>query len=73
MDGAPLSRADKPLNVRVIGRSAAASEWVDWSPDGRRVLGAGDRVVVVARRAGLRSLLEQATPPPLQQAGLDAE
>jgi Trk K+ transport system NAD-binding subunit len=73
LDGVPLSRADKPLNVRVIGTSAAASEWVDWSPDGRRVLGAGDRVVVVARRAGLRSLLEQATPPPLQQAGLDAE
>jgi Trk K+ transport system NAD-binding subunit len=73
LDGVPLSRADKPLNVRVIGMSAAASEWVDWSPDGRRVLGAGDRVVVVARRAGLRSLLEQATPPPLQQAGLDAE
>jgi len=73
LDGVPLSRADRPLNVRVIGMSAAESEWVDWSPDGRRVLGAGDRVVVVARRAGLRALLEQATPPPLQQAGLDAE
>jgi hypothetical protein len=25
----------------------------------------GDRVVVVARRAGLRSLLHQASPPPI--------
>jgi hypothetical protein len=31
------------------------------------VLAAGDRVVVVARRAGLRALLEQATPPAATQ------
>ncbi|HET6533255.1 MAG TPA: TrkA family potassium uptake protein [Actinoplanes sp.] len=67
LDGAPLSRADRPFNVRVIGMSASDSEWVDWSPDGRRVLAAGDRVVVVARRAGLRALLEQATPPAATQ------
>ena len=63
LDGAPLSMADRPASVRVIGMSAADSEWVDWSPDPRRVLCVGDRVVVVARRAGLRALLEQATPP----------
>jgi Trk K+ transport system NAD-binding subunit len=72
LDGAPLSRADKPSTVRVIGMSTTASERVDWTPDPRRVLAAGDRVVVVARRAGLRTLLEQATPPPLEQAGFDA-
>jgi hypothetical protein len=33
------------------------------------VLSAGDEVVVVARRAGLRRLLEQATPP-LEQTSL---
>jgi len=65
LDGAPLSRADKPSSVRVIGLSAADSEWVDWSPDHRRILNPGDRVVVVARRAGLRSLLQQASPPPI--------
>jgi Trk K+ transport system NAD-binding subunit len=65
LDGVPLSRADRAQSVRVIGMSAADSEWVDWSPDARRVLAAGDRVVVVARRAGLRALLEQATPPPV--------
>jgi Trk K+ transport system NAD-binding subunit len=64
LDGATLSRADRPLSVRVIGLAAAGAEWVDWAPDPRRVLVAGDRVMVVARRAGLRALVEQATPPP---------
>ncbi|GLY96977.1 potassium transporter TrkA [Actinoplanes sp. NBRC 103695] len=64
LDGAALEQADALTSVRVIGMSTADSEWVDWSPDRRRVLNAGDRVVIVARRAGLRSLLEQATPPP---------
>jgi Trk K+ transport system NAD-binding subunit len=63
LDGAPLSRADRPESARVISMSAAGSAWVDWSPDPRRVLAAGDEVVVVARRAGLRVLLEQASPP----------
>jgi hypothetical protein len=49
----------------VIGMAAADSEWVDWSPDHRRVLNPGDRVVVVARRAGLRALLQRASPPPI--------
>jgi Trk K+ transport system NAD-binding subunit len=69
--GAPLRTADRPLSVRVIGRSAPDSEWVDWSPDPAQRLAAGDRILVVARRAGLRVLLQEATPP-LQQAGLDA-
>jgi Trk K+ transport system NAD-binding subunit len=63
LDGAPLSRADRPESARVIAMSAAGSGWVDWQADDRRVLTAGDEVVVVARRAGLRRLLEQATPP----------
>jgi hypothetical protein len=41
---------------------AAGEAWVDWAPDPRRVLAPGDEVVVVARRGGLRVLLEQATP-----------
>ncbi|WP_307837787.1 NAD-binding protein [Paractinoplanes rishiriensis] len=61
LDGAPLSRADKPRSARVVSMSAAGSGWVDWSPDPRRVLAPGDEVVVVARRAGLRVLLAQAT------------
>ena len=48
----------------MIGLSTAGAEWVDWTPDPRRVLAAGDRILLVARRAGLRVLVEQATPPP---------
>jgi hypothetical protein len=54
----------------VIAMSQAGTEWVDWTADRRRVLTAGDEVVVVARRAGLRRLVEQATPP-LEQPRLD--
>ena len=71
LDGAPLDRADLPTSARVIAMTAAGSEWVDWTPDPRRVLAAGDEVVVVARRAGLRHLLEQATSP-LEEPRLDA-
>jgi Trk K+ transport system NAD-binding subunit len=69
--GTPLRTADRPLSVRVIGRSAPDSEWVDWSPDLSQPLATGDRILVVARRAGLRELLQEATPP-LQEPGLDA-
>jgi hypothetical protein len=51
-----------PESARVISMRAAGEEWVDWAPDPARVLAAGDEVVVVARRGGLRVLLEQATP-----------
>ena len=64
LEGALLDSVDKMETLRVIGMSSADTEWVDWSPDFRRILNAGDRVVVVARRAALRALLEQATPPP---------
>jgi Trk K+ transport system NAD-binding subunit len=73
LEGVPLRTANRPLSVRTIGLSAPDSEWVDWTPDSGHRLVAGDRILVVARRAGLRSLLEAATPPPpLEQAGLDA-
>ncbi|WP_239080556.1 potassium channel family protein [Paractinoplanes brasiliensis] len=60
LDGAVLETAERPGSTRVIGMTAAGSEWVDWLPDHRRVLSAGDEVVVVARRAGLRALLGEA-------------
>ena len=71
LDGAPLEAADTPGSARVIAMTAAGAEWVDWAPDPRRVLAPGDEVVVVARRAGLRLLSEQAAPP-LQEPRLDA-
>jgi Trk K+ transport system NAD-binding subunit len=70
LDGAPLSAADRAQSTRVISMRAAGSQWVDWAPDPRRVLAPGDEVVVVARRAGLRVLREQAAPS--SDPGLDA-
>ncbi|MEU4421182.1 NAD-binding protein [Actinoplanes sp. NPDC024001] len=63
LDGAPLEHADHPGAARVIGMSAAGQEWVDWVPDRRRVLAEGDRILVAARRDGLRALVELASPP----------
>ncbi|MBU2663197.1 NAD-binding protein [Actinoplanes bogorensis] len=62
LDGAALATAERPASTRVIGMTAAGSEWVDWLPDGRRVLAPDDEIMVVARRAGLRALLEEASP-----------
>ncbi|WP_307872761.1 potassium channel family protein [Paractinoplanes ovalisporus] len=64
LDGSALEVAERPESTRVIGMTAAGSEWVDWLPDRRRVLAPGDEVVVVARRAGLRALLEEAAALP---------
>jgi Trk K+ transport system NAD-binding subunit len=63
LDGAPLEHADHPGEARVLGMSAAGQQWVDWVPDHRRVLAEGDRILVVARRGGLRALVELASPP----------
>ncbi|WP_433792435.1 NAD-binding protein [Actinoplanes sp. CA-252034] len=63
LDGAPLDHADHPGEARVLGMSSAGQQWVDWVPDRRRVLAEGDRILVVARRGGLRALLELASPP----------
>lgn len=73
LEGSPLRAADRPYSVRTIGLSASDSDQVDWTPNPERRLVVGDRILVVARRAGLRVLLDAAGPPsPLQQAGLDA-
>jgi Trk K+ transport system NAD-binding subunit len=72
LDSSSLRSADRPYSVRTIGLSAPDSDEVNWAPDPAHRLVPGDRILVVARRAGLRVLLEAASPPPLQQAGLDA-
>ena len=63
--GLPLRGADRPHSVRVIGLTPAGTDQVDWEPSAGHALTPGDRVLVVARRAGLRQLVEQATPAPL--------
>ena len=63
LDGAPLGQVDRPSSVRVIGMSAAESEWVDWSADPRGGGAAGDGGVGGPRRAGGRGRRQPATPP----------
>ncbi|MFI9528177.1 potassium channel family protein [Micromonospora rosaria] len=66
-DGAPLSAVGRPDGVRLIAHTPAgqtAHSGVDWSPDPRMVINAGDRLIVLARRAGLSWLLRQTSPPP---------
>ncbi|MFI5493260.1 potassium channel family protein [Actinoplanes sp. NPDC051859] len=63
LEGAPLGQADRELSVRVIGLRAEDAEKIDWTPSVGRELVTGDRIYVVARRAGLRALVERATPP----------
>jgi Trk K+ transport system NAD-binding subunit len=63
--GQALRRADRPLSARVIGLTAPGSHWLDWTPDLDHRLVPGDKILVVARRAGLRALAEQAAPPPV--------
>jgi Trk K+ transport system NAD-binding subunit len=72
LEGAPLSRADDPFSVRVIGLTPVAGGTVDWTPDASQPLVAGARILVVARRAGLRALVEQASPPPPVTLGASA-
>jgi Trk K+ transport system NAD-binding subunit len=63
--GEPLRRADRPLGTRVIGLTRSGSQRLDWTPDPEHRLEPGDKILVVARRAGLRALAELAAPPPL--------
>jgi Trk K+ transport system NAD-binding subunit len=61
--GEPLRAAGEPYRVRVLGLTVAGSDNLDWTPDQGHRLAVGDRVFVVARRGGLRTLVERATPP----------
>lgn len=63
LDGRPLAAVRRPGSVRLLAH-ARAGQRGDWSPDDRLVIVAGDRLTVVARRAGLNALLREAGPPP---------
>ncbi|GLW33857.1 potassium transporter TrkA [Actinoplanes regularis] len=62
LDGVLLSEIDHPTQARVVGMSSAGQGWIDWRPDPRRVLTAGDGVLVVARQRALRALVERSKP-----------
>jgi Trk K+ transport system NAD-binding subunit len=48
--------------VHVIGLQQAGTERVDWSPGNRRLLSQGDRIYVLATRAGLSQVLARSQP-----------
>ena len=55
--GERIAAVHQPGLLRVIGLRRYGSERVDWSPAGDYVLTAGDRLLVLATRAGLSGLL----------------
>ncbi|SCG77358.1 potassium channel protein [Micromonospora rifamycinica] len=63
LDGRPLAAVARPGEVRLLAHSRAGQK-TDWRADPRMVISAGDRLTVVARRAGLSALLRETTPPP---------
>ncbi|MDT4992245.1 MAG: hypothetical protein QOH97_2137 [Actinoplanes sp.] len=70
--GEPLRRADRVLSTRVIGLTPPGSTWLSWTPDLDHRLVPNDKILVVARRAGLRALADLAAPPLLESRDLDA-
>ncbi|WFE32448.1 NAD-binding protein [Micromonospora sp. WMMD975] len=63
LDGRPLGAVARPGEVRLLAHTRTGQK-ADWSVDPRVVLRAGDRLTVVARRAGLTALLRETTPGP---------
>jgi Trk K+ transport system NAD-binding subunit len=61
--GRGLAEVDQAIGVRVIGLTPAGQPNLLWSPSLEQRLGAGDRLLVVVRRAALSALLKQASPP----------
>ncbi|MFG3302455.1 NAD-binding protein [Micromonospora chersina] len=69
LDGRPLGAVARPGEVRLLAHTRAGQK-TEWSTDPRMVIHAGDRLTVVARRAGLTALLRETTPvPPPAPAG----
>ncbi len=66
--GEPISAVHRPDLLRVIALRRAGSAAVEWSPAPDYVIRAGDRVVVIATRAGLSGLLRPEDPVRLRPA-----
>ncbi|MEH1015272.1 NAD-binding protein [Micromonospora sp. CPCC 206060] len=64
LDGRPLAAVAESDGVRLIGHTQVGQKRLDWAPDPRMVINAGDRLTVVSRRAGVAWLLRQTSPPP---------
>ncbi|MFU8853282.1 NAD-binding protein [Micromonospora sp. SL1-18] len=71
LDGRPLAAVARPGEVRLLAHTRIGQR-TDWSADPRMVIQAGDRLTVVARRAGLTALLRETAPVPPEPAGMPA-
>jgi Trk K+ transport system NAD-binding subunit len=60
--GERIGTVHRPHLLRVIALRRGGSDVVDWSPAPDYVVGTGDRLVVVATRAGLSGLLRRDDP-----------
>jgi len=60
--GGKLGAVSQPQGVRVIAVTRSGQPRLDWSPSAEELINPGDRLTVVARRAGLTWLLRQASP-----------
>ncbi|WBB78929.1 NAD-binding protein [Micromonospora sp. WMMD882] len=63
LDGHPLDAVGRPGEVRLLAHARAGQPRSEWRPDPRLVIVAGDRLTVLARRAGLNALLREVTAP----------
>lgn len=57
LSGRPLFDAERDGQARVLAFQPGGSGDADWSPSADRVLEPGDRVIIIATRAGLGALL----------------
>lgn len=63
VEGHAIASLHRAGLLRVIGLRRSGSQTVDWSPPADYVLQTGDRVLVLATRAGLSGLLRPEGPP----------
>ncbi|WP_213454789.1 NAD-binding protein [Rhizomonospora bruguierae] len=64
LEGGPAVAVNQPNWVRLIALARFGEPRPIWVPAPGYKIAAGDRLTVVARRAGLTRLLDQASPPP---------
>ncbi|XTZ18844.1 NAD-binding protein [Micromonospora echinospora] len=69
LDGRALATVDRPGSVRLLAYARAGQSRSEWAPDPRMVITAGDRMTVLARRAGLNALLRETAASAVPTAG----
>jgi Trk K+ transport system NAD-binding subunit len=70
LDGRPVAAVHQPGLLRVIALRRPGSAGVDWSPAPDYVISRGDRLVVLATRAGLSGMLRHDGAPPVRTSGI---